>query len=59
MAPWNRTPDVKGRRVTLEVAIENGRIEDVLKLALRTSEPMMTGRVQLKTTFPPPAGEAD
>ena len=54
-----RTRDVKGRRVTLEVAIENGRIEDVLKLAVRSAEPMMTGRVQLKTKFLLPAGEAD
>jgi len=28
-----RTEDVKGRRISLDVAIDDGRIEDVLKIA--------------------------
>ena len=54
-----RTRDLKGRRVTLDVAIQNGRIEDVLKLAVKSEKPLMTGRVQLKTKFLLPAGDAD
>ena len=54
-----RTKDVKGRRITLDVAIDNGRIEDLLRLAVKADKPMMTGRVQIKTKFLLPAGEAD
>ncbi len=54
-----RTRDVKGRRVTLDVAIENGRIEDVLQLAAKSDKPLMTGRMKLKTKFLLPAGDAD
>ena len=50
---------MKGRRITLDVAIENGRIEDLLRLAVKADKPMMTGRVQIKTKFLLPAGEAD
>lgn len=54
-----RTRDVKGRKVTLDVAIEDGRIEDVLKLAVKSDKALMTGRMQLKTKFLLPAGDED
>ena len=54
-----RTKDVKGRRITLDATIEDGRIEDLLRLAVKADKPMMTGRVQIKTKFLLPAGEAD
>ena len=59
--PWRRRADrdVKGRRVTLDVAIENGRIEDVLKLAVKSDKALMTGRMRLKTKFLLPAGDED
>src|SRR6185503_9515490 len=41
-----RTKDVKGRRISLDVAIDDGRMEDVLKLAVRSTKPIMTGRMQ-------------
>ena len=53
------TKDPKGHRVNLDVVIEKGRIEDLLKLAVRTDPPIMTGLVRLKTKFDLPPGERD
>jgi AsmA-like protein len=54
-----RTEDVKGRRISLDVAIDDGRIEDVLKLAVKTTKPVMTGRMQLRAKLLLPAGDRD
>ena len=54
-----RTADVKGRRISLDVAIDDGRIEDVLRLAVKAAKPLMTGRMRLRTTFLLPAGDRD
>ena len=54
-----RTEDVKGRRISLDVAIDDGRIEDVLKLAVKATKPVMTGRMQLKAKLLLPAGDRD
>ena len=54
-----RTEDVKGRRISLDVAIDDGRIEDVLKLAVKATKPIMTGRMQLKARLLLPAGDRD
>ena len=54
-----RTEDVKGRRVGLDIAIEEGRIEDVLRLGMKGPRPIMTGRMQLATSFLLPAGDRD
>jgi len=51
-----RTKDPEGHRVELDVMIEKGRIEDLLKLAV---PPIMTGLVRLKTKFDLPPGEPD
>lgn len=52
-----RSEDVKGRKVSLQVTIEDARIEDVLKLALKTPTMPVTGRMQLETSFLLPAGD--
>jgi AsmA-like C-terminal region len=54
-----RTQDPNGHRVELDVAIEKGKIEDLLKLGVRTDPPIMTGVVRLKTKFDLPPGEPD
>jgi AsmA-like C-terminal region len=54
-----RTKDVKGRRISLDVAINDGRIEDVLKLAVKAATPLMTGRMQLTAKLLLPAGDRD
>jgi hypothetical protein len=40
----------QGHRIRLDVSIEGGKIEDLLKLAVQ-SDPMMTGFLHLKTSF--------
>jgi hypothetical protein len=52
-----RTKDPRGHRVQLDVMIAKGRIEDLLKLAVRTDPPVMSGVVQLKTNFDLPPGD--
>ena len=54
-----RTEDVKGRRISLDVAIDDGRIEDVLKLAVKATKPVMSGRMQLKAKLLLPAGDRE
>ena len=54
-----RAQDVKGRKTSLDVQIDNGRLEDILKLGVKTPKPIMTGRMRLKTTFLLPAGDRD
>ena len=54
-----RTKDPEGHRVELDVRIERGRTEDLLKLAVRTDPPIMTGFVRLKTKFDLPPGASD
>ena len=41
----------------MDVAIDDGRIEDVLKLAVTATTPVMTGRMQLRTKLLLPAGD--
>ena len=53
-----RAEDVKGRRTTLDVRIDDGRLEDILKLAVKSKRPLMTGRMDLDTSFLLPAGDA-
>jgi len=50
---------VKGRVVRLDVAIENGRLEDVMRLAVNTPNPVMTGGLDLTTLLEIPPGQAD
>lgn len=52
------TRGVKGRTVTLDVTIEKGRIEDLLRLSVK-GEPPMVGDVGLKTDFSLPPGKGD
>jgi len=52
-----RDRDVKGRRIALDVAIEKGRIEDVLRLAVDTARPPLTGEISLESKVVIPAGE--
>ena len=53
------TKGVKGRTVNLNVDIHEGRIEDLLRLAVKGEKPLLIGRVGLKTDFHLPPGEPD
>jgi len=54
-----RVATPKGHHVELDVVIETGKIDDLLKLAVRTDPPVMTGFVRLKTKLDLPPGEPD
>ena len=51
-------PGVKGRSVTLDMAIKDGAMQDVLKLAVKSRKPVMTGRIALKAKLVLPPGKA-
>lgn len=53
------TPGAKGRTVALQVRITEGRIEDLLRLAVKSDQPPMVGRVALDTEFALPPGRGD
>jgi len=54
-----RVKDPNGHRVQLEVVMDKGKIDDLLKLAIRTDPPVMTGSIGLKTKFELLPGTAD
>ncbi len=53
------TPERKGREVVLDLTLEDSRLEDVLRLAVDTPEPTMTGGLTLQTAFRLPPGDQD
>jgi hypothetical protein len=48
-----------GRTVTLDVVIDAGRLEDILRLAVKAAQPPMTGIISLKTKVLLPPGDRD
>ena len=48
-----------GRTVTLDVAMDKSRIEDVMKMAVKAASPPMVGALKLNTKFLLPPGEND
>ena len=52
-------PGEPGREVSLNVTIDRGRLEDVLKLAVKTPKPPMQGALKLNTRFVLPPGHQD
>jgi len=46
-----RLKEPPGHQIALDVAIVQGKIQDLLKLAVRTNPPIMTGTVQLNSKF--------
>jgi hypothetical protein len=49
---------VKGRTIDLDVHMKSGRVEDVLKLAVKSKTPVMLGAITLDTKLLIPPGEA-
>jgi hypothetical protein len=49
----------KGHDIELEVVLDHARIEDLLKLGVRTDPPIMSGPVQMKTRLSLAPGEAN
>ncbi|MEO8071559.1 MAG: hypothetical protein ABI652_09160, partial [Acidobacteriota bacterium] len=51
------TPGPEGRTVSLDVTINRGRLEDVLRLAVNAPAPPLTGAISIKTKFVLPPGK--
>lgn len=49
----------QGHRIKLDVIVENGKIDDLMKLASKSDLPLMSGAIHLKTSFDLTPGEAD
>jgi hypothetical protein len=54
-----RSKDQPGHHIQLDVKIDHGKIDDLLRLAVRTDPPIMTGAVTLKTRLDLPPGQVD
>jgi hypothetical protein len=54
-----RSQDVKGRKINLQITIDDARMEDILRLAIKSKQTPLTGQMKMQTTFLLPAGEAD
>jgi hypothetical protein len=52
-----RAIGVKGHDIHLVVRIDRGRVEDLLYLGVKTSPPVMSGALHLRTLFDLPAGK--
>jgi hypothetical protein len=50
-------PGVKGRTVNLDVAIKDGNLQDVLRLAVKAEKPVMLGRIALQAKLLLPPGK--
>ena len=51
--------DKKGKEITLDVTVDNGRIEDLLRLAVKSDQPPLTGAINFRTKFDLPPGKGD
>ncbi|MFZ0420203.1 MAG: hypothetical protein WAM04_19020 [Candidatus Sulfotelmatobacter sp.] len=49
----------RGHDIELDVVMDHARIEDLLKLGVRTDPPVMDGPVEMQTKLSLPAGEGD
>jgi hypothetical protein len=54
-----RSVDPKGHHIQLDVTIPTGKIDDLLRLAVRTDPPVMTGTVHLQTKLDLLPGKGD
>ncbi len=55
-----KSTDKRGRLIALDVTVEQGRLEDLMRLAVRADKPPMTGAIRFHTKFElPPAQGID
>ena len=54
-----KRPGEDGRTVELDVVMDDGRLEDVLLMAVKTPTPPMSGALKLTTRFELPPGDRD
>jgi AsmA-like C-terminal region len=46
-----KSPDKKGRLIDLDVTVDQGRLEDLMRLAVKSDKPPMTGAITFHTKF--------
>ena len=54
-----KSEDKQGKRVALDVTVDQGRIEDLMRLAVKADKPPMTGAIKFRTKFDLPHGPGD
>jgi hypothetical protein len=54
-----RSPDKQGKEITLDVTVDKGRLEDLLRLAVKSDQPPLTGAINFHTKFDLPHGKGD
>jgi len=54
-----KSPDQKGRLIALDLTVDQGRLEDLLRLAVKADEPPITGTIMFHTKFDLPPGAGD
>jgi hypothetical protein len=54
-----KTPGRHGRTVSLDIAMDRARLQDVLRLAVKSARPPMTGALVMNTRFVLPPGDQD
>jgi hypothetical protein len=54
-----KSKDNKGKEITLDVTVDKGRLEDLLRLAVKATQPPLTGAVNFHTKFDLPPGKGD
>ncbi|MGE3840728.1 MAG: hypothetical protein AB7I50_04010 [Vicinamibacterales bacterium] len=50
---------VRGRRIVLDATVDEGQMEDFLRLAVDDATPLLSGIIDIKTTFDLPPGETE
>jgi hypothetical protein len=53
------TPGKHGRTVSLDIVMDRAHVEDIMKMAIKSPKPPMTGALKLVTKFRLPPGERD
>jgi hypothetical protein len=54
-----RKAGIKGTTIKLDVTVRQGKIQDMLRLAVKSDKPIMTGNIKLHTKFDLPPGDED
>ena len=54
-----KSPNRQGKTITLDISVEQGRLEDLLWLAVKSDKPVMTGAIKFRTNFELPPGPGD
>ncbi len=54
-----KSPDKKGKLITLDVTVDQGRLEDLMRLAVKADTPPMIGAIKFHTKFDLPPGKGD